>query len=132
MAWISYSNTNGELIQVSDYEIGMGNDMSIMTHTLPKVALETEYTWDKELKDFVVNNSSKTNLSRLEFLRRFTAQERITIRQKAQTDAVIFDAVEMINLADYVSLLDSDTINLVYYLSNIGVITPERTLEILK
>jgi len=130
MAWISYNNTTNELIQVSDYEIGMGDNMSITTHTLPKIALETEYQWDTEVVDFVPKIKSG-NLSKLDFLRRFTATERISIRELAKTDPIIFDATEMINIAEYISLTDTDTQNLVGYLAMMGIISGARVAEIL-
>jgi hypothetical protein len=131
MAWFSYSTITGEIIQISDYEIVMGNDMSISTHSLPKIALETEYMWNKELKDFVPKTGKESNLTKLGFLRKFTAAERISIREVAKVDPIIFDAIEMIDMAEYISLADPDTQNLVGYLAMQGIIVPTRVAEIL-
>jgi len=131
MAWFSYSTVTSELIQLSDYEIGMGDNMSISAHSLPKVALETEYMWDKDLKDFIPKTEIVNKLARLSFLRKFTTTERIAIREAAKTDPIIFDASEMIAIAEFISMTDPDTQNLVGYLAVKGIIAPSRVAEIL-
>jgi len=68
-------------------------------------------------------------ISRLTFLRRFTAQQRIAIR--AQEDAVIKDALQMLDLAEEVKLDDQDTVFFVNYLVTQNLITEEDSLRIL-
>lgn len=128
MAYFKFNQTTGELIQISDYELSPYDDETVSSSSLPKVALETEYEWNAVTREFVVKDSA---LTKLEFLRKFTAQERIAIRAAAGTDPIIFDAMELLNLAEFVSLQDSDTINLVGYLAMIGILQPNRVSEIL-
>lgn len=60
-------------------------------------------------------------VSRLEFLRRFTAQQRIAIR--AANDPVIVDALQLLDLAEDVNLQDPDTVYFVNYCADQGYIT---------
>lgn len=60
-------------------------------------------------------------VSRLEFLRRFTAQQRISIR--AANDPVIVDALQLLDLAEDVNLQDPDVVYFVNYCATQGYIT---------
>ena len=73
---------------------------------------------------------SRVELTKLEFLRRFTAEERITARKSG--DPVIEDAEILVNLADHINLTDEDTINYVHYLAHVNILEPFRVEEILK
>jgi hypothetical protein len=65
----------------------------------------------------------------LAFLRRFTAEERITIR--ASTDPLIVDFIALVNLAQDILLDDPDTMRGVGYLEQQGLLAAGRTAEIL-
>ena len=60
-------------------------------------------------------------VSRLEFLRRFTAQQRIAIR--AANDPVIVDGLQLLDLAEDVNLQDPDTVYFVNHCASQGYIT---------
>ena len=60
-------------------------------------------------------------VSRLEFLRSFTAAQRIAIR--AANDPVIVDALQLLDLAEEINLQDSDVIFFVNYCASQGYIT---------
>lgn len=60
-------------------------------------------------------------VSRLEFLRSFTAQQRIAIR--AANDPVIVDALQLLDLAEDVNLQDPDVVYFVNYCASQGYIT---------
>ena len=60
-------------------------------------------------------------VSRLEFLRRFSAQQRIAIR--AANDPVIVDGLQLLDLAEDVNLQDPDTVYFVNYCATQGYIT---------
>jgi hypothetical protein len=60
-------------------------------------------------------------VSRLEFLRRFTAQQRIAIR--AANDPVIVDGLQLLDLAEDVNLQDPDVGYFVTYCAAQGYIT---------
>ena len=67
-------------------------------------------------------------LSKLEFLRRFTPQERIAIR-KSQND-LVQDFINLLNLAEYVTPSDGDSQAALAYLESIGLIASGRAAEI--
>lgn len=68
-------------------------------------------------------------ITRLDFLRRFTANQRISIRQV--NDPIIVDALQMLDLATDVSLDDPDVIMFVNYIASQGFITTEDANRIL-
>jgi hypothetical protein len=70
-------------------------------------------------------------MTKLAFLRRFTTQERIAIRELAKTDAVVFDAMALMDMADYVDINDTDVVQMCGYFAYIGAITSARAMEIL-
>ena len=68
-------------------------------------------------------------LTQLEFLRRFTLNERIKIR--ASQDLMVIDFLYLLSQAQEISLSDPDTIQGVNYLEQIGLIDENRAAEIL-
>ena len=68
-------------------------------------------------------------ITKLQFLRLFTAPERIAIR--ASSDTVIVDFLQLLDLAQDVRLDDPDTIQGMYYLESEGLIAAGRAAEIL-
>lgn len=129
MAWFSYNSQTYQLVEVSDFELPIIDGVTVGNTTLTKADIDQHYTWDVARGDFVPRSTSV--LTKLDFLRRFTTQERIAIREAAKTDPVIFDAMDLLNMATYVSLTDQDTINLVGYLALQGVVAQTRVSEIL-
>jgi hypothetical protein len=70
-------------------------------------------------------------MSKLTFMRRFTPEERIAIRQAAVQDVVLADAQELLNLALEIDLNDPDTVRTLQYMTFLGLVTAERATEIL-
>ena len=70
-------------------------------------------------------------LTKLEYLRLFTQQERIAIRTAADQTPELFDYLEMLKLAEDINLDDPDTIGAVTLLELAGLIAPGRASEIL-
>jgi hypothetical protein len=68
-------------------------------------------------------------VTRLEFLRSFTAQQRISIR--ATNDPVIVDALSLLDLAEDVNLQDPDVVYFVNYCAAQGYITQADANRIL-
>ena len=68
-------------------------------------------------------------MTTLIFMRRFTPQERISIR--ASTDPILVDFLWLLGQAPNVRLDDPDTIAGVNYVESIGLITPSRAAQIL-
>jgi len=70
-------------------------------------------------------------VTKLEYLRRFTATERITIRTASKTNAVLEDYLAMLELAQDINLDDTDTVGAVQMLEAAGLIAEGRATEIL-
>ncbi len=70
-------------------------------------------------------------LTKLEYLRRFTGQERVMIRQAAKTEPVLEDYLALLELADNIPLDDPDTVAAVGMLEMVGLIASGRAAEIL-
>lgn len=70
-------------------------------------------------------------MSKLTFMRRFTTEERIAIRQAALQNVILADAQELLSLALEIDLNDPDTVNTIGYMIMLGLLTPERGTEIL-
>lgn len=73
----------------------------------------------------------KTGLTKLEFLNRFTAEERIGIRTAAQASPAIADYLAMLDAAQDVSLIDPTTIAGAQALEAAGLIGAGRAAQIL-
>lgn len=69
-------------------------------------------------------------VSRLDFLRRFTAEQRIAIR--ASTDPMIIDGRELLDMAQEVAADDPDTVLYVRYLEQQGFISADDANRILE
>ena len=80
--------------------------------------------------DVIVGQSSRI-LTKLEYLRRFTQEERIVIRQAATQSPVLDDYLSLLELAEEVSLGDADTVAAVRLLEAAGLIAAGRVAEIL-
>ena len=128
MAWYTYTS-NGVLLQVSDFDLQPPDGGVMGRNNLTKAAIDSEYTWDPVTKDFFPRNMSV--ITKLEFLLRFSVTERVAIRELAKTNPVVFDAMELLNIAEFVSLSDITTSNLVMYLYSLNVYTYDRAVEIL-
>ena len=67
----------------------------------------------------------------LDFLRRFTPQERITARQAAKTDPIMEDFYALLEMAAQVHNDDADVLAGMGYMVQMGYITAERRTEVL-
>jgi hypothetical protein len=85
------------------------------------------YEWSPSSLAFVKN--SIRALSKIEFLTRFTMQERIAAR--SSVDPIIKDMLSLIDLAEFINLDDPNTQQAVGYLAMVGILTNERATEIL-
>lgn len=82
--------------------------------------------WDEESLSLV---STKTYITKLEFLSKFTTQERINIRNSG--DPIVNDVIDMLREAEGISLIDSRIVQAIGYFAAIGLIDAERVQEIL-
>lgn len=70
-------------------------------------------------------------ITKLEYLRRFTSTERITIRAAAKVEPVLEDYMALLELAEEINTEDADTIAAVNVLETTGLIASGRSTEIL-
>lgn len=70
-------------------------------------------------------------LTKLEYLRRFTQEERIGIRTAASQSPVLDDYLRLLELAEFINLDDSDTVGAVLMLEGAGLLAAGRAEEIL-
>lgn len=87
------------------------------------------HTWDSETEQFVLSSFSDNVLTKLQFLNKFTVQERIEISNS--TDPIVMDIMRMFNIAEYINLSDSKTIQAVQYLISVDLLTLQRYNEII-
>jgi hypothetical protein len=96
------------------------------------------HTFDEAFPDLNVMSWNPTTdryeltglqLTKLNFLSRFTLQERIAIRQS--TDPVVEDIMDLLNAATYINVADQTTRDSVNYLASVGLISATRAQEIL-
>jgi hypothetical protein len=84
------------------------------------------HTWNPATETFILAASHVTKLG---FLNRFTMEERINIR--ASTNPIVVDIMNLLEVAENVSLVDPTTVNAIGYLAYVGLIAPTRVQEIL-
>jgi hypothetical protein len=70
-------------------------------------------------------------ITKLAFKRRFTADERIAIREAAAVNPQIYDFEDLVNAATYIDLSRADTIAAVNSIERAGLIGSGRADEIL-
>lgn len=70
-------------------------------------------------------------LTKLEYLRRFTVEERVAIRAAAEQNAVLADYLQLMELAQDINTSDADTVAAVTMLEQAGLIAVGRAQEIL-
>ena len=70
-------------------------------------------------------------MTKLEFLRRFTATERVTLRQAATQNPYLADYMNLLELAGEIRTDDPDTVSGLGMLEAAGLIEPGRAAEIL-
>ena len=72
----------------------------------------------------------KLPLSRVDFMRRMTVEERVAVRQRAEVDPYAFDFLDLLRSSVNVNLTDLDVQRGLGYLVMVGVLTADRAREI--
>ena len=72
-----------------------------------------------------------TILTKLAYLRRFTTEERVMIREAAKVNPVLDDYLAMMELAEEINTGDADTVAAVNMLEQVGLIGSGRANEVL-
>jgi hypothetical protein len=70
-------------------------------------------------------------ITKLAFKQRFTADERIAIREAAAVNPQIYDFEDLVNAATYIDLSRADTISAVNAIEQAGLIAEGRAIEII-
>lgn len=70
-------------------------------------------------------------LTKLEYLRRFTVEERVAIRAAAASNPLLADYLQLMELATEIDTADPDTVFAVTMLEQLGLIDAGRAKEIL-
>lgn len=126
MYYVYYEKDTGRLLQVSETELSNTvSEMTVFDGDMPD--LKT-VIWDA---NFICFRKRTTILSQVEFLKVFTLSERLHIRSLRDTDPIIEDILDMVDKADFIDLTDGDTINSIYYLASISVLSAPRINQIL-
>ena len=129
MIYVICNVETGELLQVSENALSVsGHPLQVRTldRTMPDM---TKVTWENNLLDFV--DKPMRSLSKLDYLRRFTTEERVAVRTVAKTNAVLEDFMVLMDLASEINLDDPDTIAGVHMLEAVGLLAQGRASEIL-
>ena len=84
--------------------------------------------WTPEVQPPAAANQT---LTKLEYLRRFTADERVAIRAAAAANPALEDYLQLMELAQDINTGDPDTIAAVTMLEQAGLIAAGRAQEIL-
>lgn len=82
--------------------------------------------WDSELEEFI---KTPGLLSKLDFLNRFTLEERLAIR--ASADTIVFDIMKLLEAAEFIDITNHSTVQSVQYLALVGLIAEARISEVL-
>lgn len=121
-----YARVDGKVV---DKYVGLSDVDAIETSVQTNQQLESEsaaaIALQKKLK---LGN----RLTRLEFLNRFTVDERISLRTIETNDPFVGVLFDMIRVAEFIDLNDATTINGIGYLATKGYIAENRVAEILK
>lgn len=86
--------------------------------------------WDANTLDFNLEPILHFPLTRLQFLERFTAIERIAMR--ASADPFIHDFMDLLAMTTMIDLVDPQIAQALQYIEYVGLITHPRSSEILK
>jgi hypothetical protein len=109
----------------SPYNLSFAGECSIheMDGPIPDL---NQYEWDFEADDFI---RLGTIYTKREFLSKFTFEERAAIR--SSDNILVLDLMDMLELADYISVEDPETIQGINFLAYVGLIAAPRITEIL-
>jgi len=126
MFYVVYNNQTGNLVDVTD------SIPSLQESSYSIKAFDTAYPdlyyykWDNTLLSFVPKSNIDRQITVHEFLSRFTAIERITIKEAAKTNPALADYMEMLYQASFVDPDSPELYGGLYYLTILGLITQDR------
>lgn len=129
MAYYTYSNSTGELVEISDFPLSAQEDLAASyVENLTRFQLE-QYQWDPNIKEFM--NTPRRIFEKREFIKRFTLAEFTAIKTAAVSNAIVDYYWQILTLSDKINLNDPDNIAAMEQLVQQGVLTEARKQEIL-
>lgn len=130
MIYVLCNVENGSLLQISEQPIDtQGAPLQVRTFDMP-VPDMTKFDWDKGSLRFKPKSTVRV-MTKLEYLRLFTGEERVGIRAAAKVSPVLEDYLALLELSGEISLDDPDTIAALNLLEMSGLIAAGRASEIL-
>lgn len=129
MTYYILHNSNGELVGIN--YTGLPTTEPLFGVSVIEVNQDPpnlkECVWNSETLS--LDLIPKPIVTRLEFMSKFTTAERIAIQNSS--DLVVKDALDLLQLAEFIDLTDPRTIAAVNYFSQIGLLDQSRINEIL-
>lgn len=124
MKTIVYDNVTGQFI-------GYGNlsDFPTNVNYLEKEVADlylTTVIWDSARRDFVNTEPTIQDILALEFLLRFTTEERIALENLSSTDLIIKDFFFLLTKADTINLQNPLIIAALNYFESLNIVTTDR------
>lgn len=116
---------DGKLVGVTPFDWVPLPGVSVVTYD-EEIPDLNKVEWD-EAEQCLVHKT--VILTRLEFLSKFTLEERIAIRNSS--DLVVKDILNLIEMVPYIDVTDKRTIDMINYLVGVGLINSSRIVEIL-
>ena len=116
---------DGDLVGVTNSQWVALPGVSVieMEGTIPDL---NKITWNKDELCF---NEVITKISKLDFMSRFTSTERIAVQNS--NDPILKDALNLLQMAEFIDLTDQRTMTLVGYMAMTGIIDNSRVTEVL-
>lgn len=131
MFYVVYNTQSGNVVDITlDLPSAMPLDYTIMAFDMPIPDL-FYYKWDPTTLSFICKSNISRQLTVYQFLNRFTAQERITIKTVAATNAALSDYMDMLNSSSFVDPDCPEVYGGLYFLALNGLISQDRIPEIL-
>lgn len=134
MVFVTYNTTTGALVNVSDVLPSPNPEHCTRAINVDSVTVES---WNPVTLRFDEERDphAERNISGVQYLRRFTQDERIAIRDKAKVVAELDDYLKLLDITiaqgGVIDLNDTDTIAVVTLLEAVGLIAPGRAAEVL-
>ena len=129
MIYVTYATADGSLVDIS--ATVPAPNPAHCTRAIDSDSVDAS-AWNAQTLRFDDENKANSAiLSKLDYLRRFTGEERLTIRQAAKVTPVLEDYLAMLELADEINTGDADTIAAVNMLEQAGLIASGRAAEVL-
>lgn len=121
-----HTDSNGKVYEVV-YNAAPGSDLdAIMAARAERISadLADQAAIEAEAQNYAIP------LTHLQFMTRFTLEERLAIRAAAKIDPVIDDFLELLKISDYIYPMHKMTQAGLQYMVSQGLLTAERANEV--